>query len=156
MERNYEYRELSKSKIEELNSMRYTNMYGSKMRFDGGTRCVTTKKEDIVFEQIGYSHESDIANEYFLECYGSVYYVYMYEEYQDLQSNGVGKDYLTLNKVERIVKLEEVEEKSVVLSEASLLKVLKEAATIWNKHNGGRIEPEDNIITRMQYRGEVI
>lgn len=153
----YEYRELSKEKCEQLNVKKFANMYNSLVGFDGGCRCVTTPDEGIVFTQIGYSHENYIANEFFLNFSDWYFYAYVYEKSQGRESNGVGVNYCKLNIIERISNATLDKPKEKVPAEAEVLAILKEVLPVWNQNHHGRLNPGDQIITTgVEYKGVML
>ena len=147
----YEYRELSKEKSKSLNARRYTNMYRTEIRFDGGARCVTTETEDVVFKQIGFSHEDYIAQEYFLDYKGWYFYIYMFEKHAGSTKNDIGKDYHHINIISRIINVTSGQKENAP-TEEEVIEILKDILPIWNQHNGGRLKPGDRILTEIQYK----
>jgi len=153
----YEYRELSKEKIEKLDAKKFVNMYGTVEKFGGGQECVTTVDEEIVFTQIGYSHENYIPHEFFLNYNDWYFYVYVDEKSQGRESNGMGVNYRELSIIERIENATFDRSKDEAPTEEEVLKVLKEVVPVWNQNNHGRLNHGDQIITTgVEYKGVML
>ena len=170
----YEYRELRKEKIEQLNSLELTGMYGGEIRFDGGFECLTSPDEQVVFTQIDISHESDMPDLYFLAYKGWYYYIDMFGHFLRLERNGktVAAEKLVKEKHKKRRKLASdcfvkyeidrigngftaehagSEEKP---EEAEILEVLKEVIPVWEEYVPGLKYPEDRRFTTLCYKGE--
>ena len=149
----YEHRELSEEKAEQLNAMRFTNMYGSVEEFDDW-ECVVTGDESVVFTQIGNSHEDDIPNQYFLEYHGWYFYVYSFKEALGAEPNGEGLDLKKLNRITHIIEVNFDRTKEELPAIEVIVSVLKEVIPIWNQYHSGRVIPGDRIVTEVRYEGE--
>lgn len=97
----FQYRNLSKNKMEELSTKKLVNMYGIVETFD--SECVTTPDESIVFTQIAYSHEYDIPNEYFLQYNNWFLYIYSFRKLFNSEKNTTGENYYISSDISKIV-----------------------------------------------------
>ena len=169
----YEYRELSKEKIEQLNALKLTGMYGGNFDFDGW-ECLTSQDEQVVFTQIGVSHESDMPDLYFFAYNGWYYYIDMLGHFLRLERNGktvateklvkekhkkrrkLASDCFVKYEIERIgngftAEHAGSEEKP---EEAEILEVLKEVIPVWEEFATGLKYPKERRFTTLCYKGE--
>lgn len=170
----YEYRELSEEKIEQLNALELSGMYGGKVRFDGGWECLSTPDENVVFTQTDISHESDMPDRYFLEYNGWYYFIDMFSHFLRLERNGkpVAVDKLVKEKHKKRRKkasdcfmqyeiqiisagfTREPESAEGKPAEEEILEVLTDVIPVWKEYATGLKYPKDRRFTTLCYKGE--
>lgn len=170
----FEYRELSEEKIEQLNALKLTGMYGVEEDFGGGWECLTTPDESVIFTQIGFSHESDMPDWYFLEYNGWYYTVYIFSRYLRTERNGevipveklikekhkkrrkLASNCLMEYEIETIGKGVKGEYARIECQpeEAEIVEVLKDVIPVWEEYATGLKYPKDCRFTTLCYKGE--
>ena len=170
----YEYRELSKRKIEQLNALKLSGLYGREISFDGGWECLTTPEENVVFTQTDISHESDMPDRYFLEYNGWYYFIDMFSHFLRLERNGkpVAVDKLVKEKHKKrratasdcFMRYEiqiisagftrEPERAEGKPAEEEIVEVLKEIVPAWDEYAAGLKYPKERYFITLCYKGE--
>lgn len=169
----YAYRELSEKKCEQLNTLELGGVYGEKVEFDGWD-CLSTSDEKVIFTQIGFSHESDSPDQYFLEYNGWYYVVYIFFDFLRLERNGksvaieklvkekhkkrrkLASDCFTEYEIERISSGFQVEGacEECKPEESEIVEVLKDVIPVWDEYAIGLKYPKERYFTTLCYKGK--
>ncbi len=148
----YEYRKLSEEKARKIDAKGFTNNFGTKLSINSG-ESVTNKDETVVFRQTWHSHEKDEPDEYFLAYKEYYYFIDIFlKEIRGEKVEGCDWWYYTYDVSQIYNTMQEAKDYPT----EEIVEVLKNVLYIKIYYGKRMRKPDEKVILKVMYKGEVI